>query len=202
MKLFGTTLLFLALGLGAAQLSSRTAGQTSSPADTRASAADSLDRKLARIQSNGARPKPDQTPTVLTEEEANAYFATGRVRLPAGVKEVKFAAEPGVISATSRIDFDQLTAAKRSANPLLSLFTGVHDVRVVAQAEGSGGIANIRTQSVELDGVTVPRVALEFFIDRYLKPKYPYIGLDTRFRLPARIDMAVVGTHQVTVTQK
>ena len=39
-------------------------------------------------------------------------------------------------------------------------------------------------------------------IEKYLHPKYPNIGLDSRFGLPDRIDTARVGTHKLTVTQK
>lgn len=56
--------------------------------------------------------------------------------------------------------------------------------------------------SVSLDGVEVPRFVLEMFVEKYLKPKYPNIGIDSRFALPARVDAATVGLHKVTVTQK
>jgi hypothetical protein len=56
--------------------------------------------------------------------------------------------------------------------------------------------------SVSLDGVEVPEFVLQLFVEKYLKPKYPNIGLDSRFALPARVDAATVGLHRVTVTQK
>ncbi len=31
---------------------------------------------------------------------------------------------------------------------------------------------------------------LELFVEKYLKPKYPDIGIDSRFALPARVDSA------------
>ncbi len=166
------------------------------------SAAASAERKLQHIQENGRRTRPDQTPTVLTENEVNAYFASGKVRLPQGVKSVVFHGNRGVIDAVARVDFDEITAARRSANPLLMLFRGVHDVRVVANAQASGGTAEVHVQSVEIDGVTVPRRALEYFIDRYIKPKYPEVGLESRFKLSHRIDTATVGNGELTVTQK
>jgi hypothetical protein len=39
-------------------------------------------------------------------------------------------------------------------------------------------------------------------VEKYLKPKYPDIGMDSRFALPARVDSAVVGLHKVTLTQQ
>ena len=47
--------------------------------------AESLQRKLNHIEQNGKRSHPDPTPTVMTEDEINDYFATGRVELPQGV---------------------------------------------------------------------------------------------------------------------
>ena len=166
------------------------------------SAADSLDAKLCHIRDNGNRQSPDQTPTVLTDDEVNAYFAEHRVKLPAGVESVRFHGDPGIITANARVDFDQITSNRRSANPLLALFTGVHDVRVVAHAIGNGGQARIDVDSVAIDDVNVPRMALQFFADRYLRPRYPNAGLNTRFQMPSRIDTATVGAQQLAVTQK
>ncbi len=165
-------------------------------------AADSAARKFQHIQENGRRAHPDQTPTVLSEREINAYLASGQMQLPKGVRSVRFTGTPGNVAANASVDFDAITAGRRSANPLLGLFSGVHDVVVTADASGSGGRGHVHVQSVAIDGITVPRMALEFFIDHYLKPKHPEIGMDSTFQLPDRIDLAIVGTHTLTLTQK
>jgi hypothetical protein len=165
-------------------------------------AANSAEAKFRHLQQNAERNPPDQTPTVFSEREINAYLASGRVKLPTGVRRVEFTGTPGVIDATASVDFDQITAQKRSSNPLLSLFSGVHDVHAIARAQGSGGQGQIHVTRIELDGVTIPRVALQFFLDRYIRPKHPEVSLDTTFTLPGRIDLAMVGEHQLTITQK
>jgi hypothetical protein len=162
----------------------------------------SMERKLQHLESKAAEVHPDPAPTEFTEQEINAYFETGNVKLPAGVRSVAFQAQPGAVTATSQVDFDQLKAERNSYNPLLSIFSGLHDVVVTAHAYGAGGQGLVHVDSVSLDGVVVPRFVLELFIEKYLKPKYPNIGLDSRFRLPARVDAATVGVHSVTVTQK
>src|SRR5207253_3389497 len=101
--------------------------------------ADSLQRKLDFIQQNGAQKNPASTPTVMTEEEVNDYFAAGRVKLPQGVKKVSFSGDSGSITALTTVDFDQIRAVQHSMNPLMALFSGVHDVRVEAAAAGAGG---------------------------------------------------------------
>jgi hypothetical protein len=165
------------------------------------SLADSMQRKLDYIEANGSKSHPDPKPTVITEDEANAYVAAGRVRLPVGVKAARFSATTGVITAKARVDFDQLTAG-RNSNPLLSMFSGVHDVTVAAHANGSGGQGHVAVDSVSLDDTEVPRFVLELFVKYYLQPRYPGIGLDSTFRLPSRVNTATVGNHTLTVVQR
>jgi hypothetical protein len=161
-----------------------------------------MQSNLQHIESNGVAAAPDQTPTEFAEQEINAYFAAGMVKLPAGVRSVRFEGEPGIITATARVDFDQIKSGRNSSNPLLSIFSGVHDVVVVAPAHGAGGQGYVHIDSVSLDGVEIPRVVLQLFVDKYLRPKYSNLGLDSQFSLPDRIDTATVGLHKLTVTQK
>jgi hypothetical protein len=162
----------------------------------------SVESKLQHLGSSGAEPRSNTVSTEFTEQETNAYFASGKVELPAGVRSVAFQEQPGVVIATSRVDFDQLKAGKNSYNPLLSVFSGVHDVVATAHAQGTGGQGLIHVDSVYLDGVEIPNFVLELFVQKYLKPKYPNLGIDSRFALPAGIDSATVGLHKVTVVQK
>ena len=172
------------------------------PASKASPAVSSMERKLQHVQSNATLAHPDQTPTEFTEQEINAYFASGAIKLPAGVQSVNFQGQPEVVTATSRVDFDQLKAGRRSSNPLLSMFSGVHDVVVSAHVRGAGGQGYVNVDSVSLDGVEIPRFALQMFVEKYLQPKYPGVGLDSRFALPDRIDTAKVGLHKLTITQK
>jgi hypothetical protein len=166
------------------------------------SAAVSMQRKLEHVERNGALAQPDPSPTEFTEAEVNAYFASGNIQLPAGVRSVKFLGQPGVVTGNARVDFDQLKAGRSSYNPLLSMFSGVHDVAVVAHAYGKRGQGFVHVDSVSLDDVQIPRFALQLFVEKYLQPKYPNIGLDSQFALPARVDSATVGSHKLTIAQK
>jgi hypothetical protein len=166
------------------------------------SAAANMQHKLEHVERNGALAQPDPSPTVFTEAEVNAYFASGNIQLPVGVRSVRFQGQPGVVTGNARVDFDQLKAGRSSYNPLLSMFSGVHDVVVVARAYGKRGEGFVHVDSVSLDDVQIPRFVLELFVEKYLQPKYPNIGLDSRFALPARVDSAAVGSHILTITQK
>jgi len=173
------------------------------PKQTRHSAAfQSMQRKLDYIARNGERVKPDQKPTVITADEANAYFAEGGVKFPVGVKSLLLRSTPGVITAQTRIDFDEITASRRSMNPLLMVFTGIHDVEIVARSSASGHTGTVEVQQVSIDGLEVPRMALQYFVERYVTPKYPGVGLTSKFRMPSRIDVATVGANSANVAQK
>ena len=162
----------------------------------------SMERKIAYLKQNAARQHPESKPTEITQDEANAYFAEGGVKMPKGVSGLKLTATPGMLDGDAKIDFDVITEKARSKNPLLGVFTGVHDVHVVAQATGSQGAGTITTQKVELDGIEIPQVILQLFVDRYLKSKYPNVGLTSTFKLPLRIDSAAVETSKVTLVQR
>ena len=172
------------------------------PSSKSSPAIGTMERKLQHIQSNAKVAQPDQTPTEFTEQEINAYFASGAIKLPAGVQSVIFQGQPEVVTATARVDFDQLNAGRRSSNPLLSMFSGIHDVVVSAHVRGAGGQGYVNVDTVSLDGVEIPRFVLQMFVDKYLQPKYPGVGLESKFALPDRIDTAKVGLHKVTITQK
>ncbi|MGZ4821716.1 MAG: hypothetical protein ACXVZM_08940 [Terriglobales bacterium] len=161
-----------------------------------------MEQKIAYLKQNAAKPHPDTKPTELTEREANAYFEEGGVKLPKGVSHVRLTSTPGVIEGHAQVDFEALTQGKSALNPLLSLFSGTHDIRVVAQASGFDGTGSIRAQSVALDGMEVPQMLLQLFVQHFLTPKYPNVGITSTFKLPLHIDSAVVDTGRVRLVQK
>ena len=162
----------------------------------------SMEQKIRRIETNGRVARPDQTPTVFTETEVNAYLASDDLTLPTGVQSVKLKGAPGIITGTAEVDFDRVREGVHSSNPLLSIFSGVHEAVVVTHAYGAGGIGYVHVDSVSLDGVEVPNFVLQLFVEKYLTPKYPQIGMDSHFSLPDRLDTATVGLHKLAVTQK
>jgi hypothetical protein len=161
-----------------------------------------MQARLTFLKQNAAKPHPDPKPIDLTEREANAYFSEGGVKLPKGVSTLRLTSQPGVIDAHAQVDFEKIMEGKGSANPLLSLFSGVHEVHIVAQAAGVAGTGTIRTQSADLDGIELPQMLLQFFAQHYITPKYPNVGVTSTFKLPLHIDSAVVGAGGVQLIQK
>lgn len=164
--------------------------------------AGSMQAKINYIEQNGSKAHPDQRPTVITEEEVNDYLASGQVKLPQGVNKVTLEGQSGHVNAFLVVDFDKIREGQNSSNPLLGLFTGVHNVKVESDAAGSGGVGKVHVKSVYLDGTEIPHMALQYFVEKYVTAKYPNIGMDSEFKLPDKIDVATVGYHKVTVTQK
>jgi hypothetical protein len=162
----------------------------------------SAQRKIDHLEANGALEHPDPAPTEFTEQEINAYIASGKIQLPDGVQSVHLAGIDGTVTGTAHVDFDRVKTGSRSSNPLLSIFSGVHDVEVQAHAQGSAGTGTVHVDSVVLDGAEIPHFLLQLFVEKYLLPKYPDIGLDSRFALSDRIDTATIGKHLLTITQK
>lgn len=162
----------------------------------------SAERKIDRVEANARSPRPNQTPTVFTEAEVNAYLASDKVQLPTGVQSVKLEGEDGVITGHARVDFDKVREGSRSSNPLLSVFSGVHDVEVIAHAHGAEGRGHVHVDSVSIDDMEVPHFVLQLFVDKFLTPKYPDLGIDSQFTMADRIDSATVGSHELTVIQK
>src|SRR5262245_41628185 len=52
--------------------------------------ADSFQKKIEHIQNNAKEQPPSSNPTVLKEDEVNAYFAQRRLKIPDGVRTVRF----------------------------------------------------------------------------------------------------------------
>jgi hypothetical protein len=166
-------------------------------------AADSFQKKVDFIKINAAKPQPSQTPTVFSREEINAYFSERRLKIPEGVQKVTFDLQSDQVTAFTRVDFERLRQSRPSLNPLLAIFDGVHDCQVVAHAENAGpGRVRVRVESVNIDGMNVPRMALQMFVNHYVKPKYPNVDLDAEYKLPARIDAATIKTQQGVIVQK
>ncbi len=66
----------------------------------------------------------------------------------------------------------------------------------------SAGTGTIRVQSAYLDGIELPQMALQFFAQHYITPKYPNVGVTSIFKLPLRIDSAIVEAGAVRLVQK
>src|SRR3954469_6761619 len=138
--------------------------------------ADSFQSKIDFIKANGAKPEPEAKPIVVSQDEVNAYFAQRRLKMPDGVKSVVMEMSPGTVVARSHVDFAEIRKERGSTNPLLAMFDGEHDAVVTADTHRAGpGEVEVTVRSVSLDGMEVPKIALSYFIKKYVQPKYPNV---------------------------
>jgi len=165
-------------------------------------AAQRCQNKFDFLERNAKANPVQRRSTQLDAEELNAWFHDGGYKLPQGVQKVVFHSQPETIHANATVDFDAVKEGKRNLNPLLSMFSGVHEVEVTATASAQNGQGHVSIKTVSIDGIEVPHLALELFINKYLKPKYPNIGLENDFQMPDRIDSATVGNDNVLLTQR
>lgn len=165
-------------------------------------AAQNFQKKLDYLERNAKSNPVQHRSTQLNADEVNAWFREGGYKLPQGVQKVVFHSQPDTIVANTTVDFDEVKEGKRNLNPLLSMFSGVHDVEITATASAQNGQGHVTIQTVSIDGVGVPHLALEMFVKRYITPKYPGVGLDNTFTMPDRIDTATVGHDYALLTQR
>ncbi len=198
MKLWRSLAAFLTMALALA-VAGRAAQQIQG---THSSSYQSTTQKLAYLKANAAQAHPDPKPVELTEAEVNAFFNEGGAKLPKGVSQVHLSSRPGVIDGHAHVDFEEIMQGHNKNNPLYQLFSGSHDIHVVAEAAGANGVATIKTQSVELDNAALPEWALEFFLQRYVTPRYPSVGMTSTFKMPLRIQTATVETGKVRLEQR
>ncbi|MDR3762758.1 MAG: hypothetical protein P4M01_01545 [Acidobacteriota bacterium] len=159
-------------------------------------------RTIAYLRENGASEHPSTTPTVLTAAECNAYLNDGR-RLPSGISHLHFSSRPGEVRGEADVDFDQLTNGRTRGNPFLQFFTGQHHVVGMAVASADHGMAHVQIESVTFDGIQIPKIALEYFAARFLRPKFgSRIGVDSTFPMKNRIVSALPGNERVTIVQR
>lgn len=179
-RTFAALLLALALGSTAFTQSAAKARETE--------LADGFQKKIDQFRENGKLEPPVAGTVKVTSEEVNAYFAQRRLKMPDGVKTVVFKFDTETVTGITRVDFDEITRQRRTWNPLMAIFTGVHDVEVVATTMPEGEYhARVRVESVVIDGVKVPRMAMQLFVDRFVKPKYPKVDLDAVYKLPVKL---------------
>ena len=158
--------------------------------------------KMNFLERNGKSNPVQRRSTQINADEVNAWFREGGYKLPQGVQKVIFHSQPDTIQANATVDFDQVKEGRHNLNPLLSVFSGVHEVEVIANGSAQNGQGHVTIQSVSIDGVGVPHLALELFVNKYITPKYPNVGLENDFQMPDRIDTATIGNDNALLTQK
>ncbi len=164
-------------------------------------AAQSAARKLEQVREAAGQGRSFGS-VRISEVEANSYLQFEMLPYyPPGVSRVRLQFHPARTQGSLQADFGKLKAAfGGSGNPLIDYFLqGVHTLGADGTFTSSGGIARFALQTVTLDGVALPRMVVDFLIERYLKPSFPEVSIDRPFRLPFSIDKMSVEEGNVVL---
>lgn len=144
--------------------------------------------KLDLIRSG--RVAPGSTIT-FTAREVNAFAASQLpVYIPHGLRNPRMELGNGSITGTALVDFVQLRrAAGQTTNWFLTkLIEGERPVRVATSIQSAHGSATVYLRSVEISGVAVSGSSLDFLINNFVRPVFPYALVNEPFPLLDNIE--------------
>jgi hypothetical protein len=156
-------------------------------------------RKLDIIESGKARPG---SVFVFTSAELNAWV---RVKVPMvvpeGLREPRLELGNGAATGYAVVDFLKLQhGAGGETNWLISkLIQGEKRVMARASIQSANGRATVHLERVEIGGLAVSGVTLDFLIDTFFRPLYPNAKIDEPFELSDRVDRIVVTPAEARV---
>jgi len=107
------------------------------------------------------------------------------VYIPRGLRNARLELGNGVATGTALVDFLKLRqGAGQTTNWFLAkLIEGERPVRVTTSIQSSHGRATVSLQRVEISGVAVSGSALDFLVDNFFRPIFPYATINEPFPL-------------------
>ena len=140
---------------------------------------------------------------VFSTAELNAWIVDeARLYAPQGARDPRLVFGPGRVTGYADIDFLRLRQAATGEAPgwfLKNLFAGERPVKVVARVQSRGGRARVDVESVEISGVPVEGRALDFVIEAFVRPTFPYAKVGDWFDLQFGVEIFTVSPAGVTV---
>lgn len=147
---------------------------------------------------------PAGSRVLFTPAEINAWIADeARARAPRGARNLRL--ELGASRATGYgdIDFVQLHQAATGAAPnwfMKNLLAGQRPVKVSAVFHSEKGRGRVDVERVEISGVAIEGPALDFLIENFVRPMFPYAIVAEWFPLQHGVDRITVNPTGVAVT--
>jgi len=159
--------------------------------------------KIARIGAAGLAPGEA---VVLTEDELNSYLRYDLAAfLPKGVRnpKVRLLRDTGVFRA--RIDLDRLPPPETEglSGALWGLLLqGERDVQVTCRCTASKGMGLVEIESVEVDGVELPRTVVDWLVSHVSESSFlPGYRAGDPFPLPHNLrDIRLENRRAVAVS--
>jgi hypothetical protein len=169
--------------------------------------AESLARKISRIEQHASTKPRAPMRTPLSEGEVNSWFTyNAPPLLPAGVAQPKLTivGNRRVIGAAT-VDLDAVAKTRRSGRTLdiWNLIGGRVPVTVSGLLHAEGGRAKFQMESAEMSGLPVPRFVVDEMLRHYTRtPNHPNgLRLDDSFPLPAGIQQIEISPGAAVIIQ-
>ena len=166
-------------------------------------ASKSLEAKFQILDSKEAPTAANSSPVIVTEFEANSYLKVHSSEfLPGGVRTPTMSFQPEHASASTDVDFDELSRTYPNPNDmapkiLAAMFHGTQHVTVVAKIQPEAAGEHVEIESVVVGSMTVPKWLVDYVIQNVLQPKYNF-DLSKPVPYPDHVTQIVLGTGQVT----
>ena len=145
-------------------------------------------RKIAAIVEGRAAPG---SRVVFTKPELDAFLNEEVIQvIPGCVYGAYVNLDHGRASGGANVNFVKLLAARGSTPGwlLTKMFEGWKPVRAWTRMESSGGRATVYLEKLELSGITVPAMMVDFIMRHFAQRYSPDMRLGQPFGLKHRID--------------
>ena len=159
------------------------------------------ENKLDRIQSGHARPG---SVIVFTPAEMNAW-ARGRVpQMYQGIREPSVQLGAGTATGSAFVDLLKMRQGEGLAtNSLIAkLIEGERPLKVSIQLESAQGRATARLTRLEISGIAVTGVALDFLVNEFFLHLFPDAKVNKPFELHDNIERIELRPDGVRVTMR
>jgi hypothetical protein len=151
-------------------------------------AAESARAKLALIEDDKAAPG---AVIVFTPQELSAWVQAELAEDPQnGMRESKLELGEGTVSFEALADLQKMAGAQ--GGMFATLLAGERKIKIVAQPETNAGKLTVKLKLVEISGVPLSGIILNFAANLVLSRLYEDVQVDRPFEMGHNIDYAVV----------
>jgi hypothetical protein len=150
--------------------------------------------KLTQIKEDKAK---KGSVIVFTSQELNSWIREELAEEPAlGMRDTKLELSDGIVSFEAIADFGKLAGG----NPLVNgLIGGERPLKIVAQPDTAAGKVTVHLKQVEISGVPLSGILLNFAAKLVISLFYDDVEIDQPFEMGHNIDHATIDAAALRV---
>ena len=163
-----------------------------------AQAAQTLQSKIDAIKAADAAGHSRTRQTVeVSEVELESYVLFHlRDDIPARLDSIDVQLTEGAVAADTKMTFPPDMTGNQVTDLLIA---GTHNFFVKGKLSATGTHGKFELEEVKVDGIPVPNILVEMLINKYVKPKYPNVDLNSPFTMPWGIESLVITPGKTTI---